>query len=73
MMPKTAINFYNMQKGLYLGNKSEAKNFAAALSANASESYVIGSEELAIAKSMKMLNAYGELNPNPVSQLDTPS
>jgi hypothetical protein len=32
MMPKTAVNFYNMKKGLYLGNKAEAQYLADAMS-----------------------------------------
>ena len=35
MMPKTAVNFYNMKKGLYLGNKAEAQYLADAMSTQA--------------------------------------
>ena len=63
MMPKTAVNFYNMKKGLYLGNKAEAQYLADAMSTQAMSGILqVGSDHLAIERSINMLNAYGEIS-----------
>ena len=54
-MPKTAINFYNMRKGLYL------KNGGRGMSLSRENSKMTGSHDQCIAKSTGILNAYGEL------------
>ena len=57
MMPRTAINFYNHKKGLYLKNSSRFRNVGLIR-----EPYKVnGSEERTISKSVNLLNAYGEL------------
>lgn len=62
MMPKTAVNFYNMKKGLYLGNKAEAQFLAEAMSTQAMSGFQqVGSEGLVMERSINMLNAYGEI------------
>ena len=65
MMPKTAINFYNLKKGLYLKNSQKFKNIEVrntGLSQNPSN--VIGSHERTVSKSVNLLSAYGELASN---------
>ena len=52
-MPKTAINFYNLRKGLYLKNGGK--------SASRDMTKMLGSHDQCIAKSTGILNAYGEL------------
>ena len=64
MMPKTAINFYNLQKGLYLKNSEAVQHMASALSSKPSQSHVIGTDEQAVTKSLNILSAYGELASN---------
>ena len=60
-MPKTAINYYNLRKGLYLKNGGRG-----AQSATRSKYNMIGSHDQVQAKSTGILNAYGELaNLNP--------
>ena len=54
MMPKTAINFYNLRKGLYL------KNGAQSVSRQASTG-VMNTYKSGPTKSTGLLNAYGEL------------
>lgn len=60
MMPKTAINFYNLKKGLYLKNSSRFRNIG--LSHDPSK--IIGSQERTVSKSVNLLGAYGELASN---------
>ena len=57
MLPKTAINFYNHKKGLYLKNSSRFRNVGLV----GEPQKVIGSQERTISKSVNLLNAYGEL------------
>lgn len=54
IMPKTAINFYNLRKGLYIKNGNTGS-----LSRDANK--MVGSHDQFIAKSTGILNAYGEL------------
>ena len=58
MLPKNAINFYKLKKGLYL-KKSSVKAKMRTLSRE--DSQFIGSEGRAIAKSVGILTAYGEM------------
>ena len=60
MMPKTAINFYNLKKGLYLKKSSRFRNIGLPSDPNK----IIGSDERTISKSVNLLNAYGELASN---------
>ena len=55
-MPKTAINFYNLRKGLYLKNGGMAGGVSRQASAG-----VMNTQERGTAKSTGLLNAYGEL------------
>jgi hypothetical protein len=55
-MPKTAINFYNLRKGLYLKNGAHQNSISRTASIK-----VMGSNERTTAKSTGLLNAYGEL------------
>ena len=54
-MPKTAINFYNLRKGLYIKNGGGTGS----LSRDANK--MVGSHDQFMAKSSGILNAYGEL------------
>jgi len=54
-MPKTAINFYNLRKGLYIKNGGTTGS----LSRGANK--MVGSHDQFMAKSTGILNAYGEL------------
>ena len=56
IMPKTAINYYNLRKGLYLKNAGRGAH-----SMTRTKSNMIGSHDLNNAKSTGILNAYGEL------------
>jgi len=56
-MPKTAINFYNMRKGLYIKNGHANSN-----SRHASTKIMMNSGTTT--KSSGILNAYGELATN---------
>lgn len=60
MMPKTAINFYNLKKGLYLKNSSRFRN----IGLSSEQNNIVGSNERTISKSVNLLNAYGELASN---------
>lgn len=54
-LPKTAINYYNLRKGLYLKNGGRGTNTSRdTLKMN-------GSHDQYMAKSVGILNAYGEL------------
>ena len=57
-MPKTAINFYNLRKGLYIKNGAHHASISRIDSIK-----IMGSNERhsATAKSTGLLNAYGEL------------
>jgi hypothetical protein len=55
-MPKTAINYYNLRKGLYL------KNGGRGMSASREPNKMVGSHQaFTNAKSVGILNAYGEM------------
>ena len=56
IMPKTAINYYNLRKGLYLKNSGRGGN-----STSRQKNNMTGSHDQNIAKSVGILNAYGEL------------
>lgn len=56
IMPKTAINFYNLRKGLYLKNGAHNGSISRTGSIKAMNTHDRGS-----AKSTGLLNAYGEL------------
>lgn len=56
MMPKNAINFYNLQKGLYLkGSSRKARN------THLPKDLAVSLNGRVVSKSMNLLNAYGEL------------
>ena len=57
MLPKTAINFYNMKKGLYLKNSSKLRNFG--IQSEHFKGNMV--QEKKASKSVNLLNAYGEL------------
>ena len=57
MLPKNAINFYKLKKGLYLKKSSKARM----RTLSREDSQFIGSEGRAIAKSVGILTAYGEM------------
>lgn len=56
MLPKTAFNYYNLRKGLYL-KKNHPNSLASFF--NTTSGYDEAST--AAEKSLKMLNAYGEI------------
>ena len=56
MMPKNAINFYNLQKGLYLKSASRKQR-----NTHLSQDLAVGLNGRMVSKSMNLLNAYGEL------------
>lgn len=55
-MPKTAINFYNLRKGLYLKNGAQNSSVSRQSSAG-----VMNTHERGTIKSTGLLNAYGKL------------
>ena len=55
-MPKNAINFYNLQKGLYLKSSSRKQR-----NTHLSQDLAVGMNGRMVSKSMNLLNAYGEL------------
>ena len=55
IMPKTAINYYNLRKGLYL--KTGGRN----VSLSRDNCKMIASHDQCMTKSVGILNAYGEL------------
>lgn len=57
MLPKNAYNFYKLKKGLYLKQGSKAKM----RTLSRQDSQFVGSEGQAIAKSVGILTAYGEM------------
>jgi len=56
IMPKTAINFYNLRKGLYLKNGAHHGSVSRQGSIG-----VMNTQERGTAKSTGLLNAYGDL------------
>lgn len=59
-LPKNAVNFYKLKKGLYINN-----NCMRPKSLSRDHSVTNNSESRNIAKSVGLLTAYGELNANP--------
>ena len=57
IMPKNAINFYKLKKGLYLRKNSKGK----VNSVSIDNSHYMPSDERAIARSVGILTAYGEM------------
>lgn len=57
-MPKTAINYYNLRKGLYLKNTGRSNHLQSRQNRKMSGSH---DNNLNNAKSVGILNAYGEL------------
>ena len=57
IMPKNAINFYKLKKGLYLRKNSKGK----VNSVSIDNSQYMPSDERAIARSVGILTAYGEM------------
>jgi len=55
-MPKTAINYYNLRKGLYLKNGRKGKSMHSRDITRASNTH-----DHCVTQSMGILNAYGEL------------
>jgi hypothetical protein len=60
MMPKNAINYYKLKKGLYLRKNSMGK----VNSVSIDQSQYMASDEKAVAKSVGILTAYGEMAAN---------
>ena len=67
MMPKNAINFYNLQKGLYLKSSSRKQR-----NTHLSQDLAVGMNGRMVSKSMNLLNAYGELGQKAVETVGSP-